>query len=66
VCLVLAWRIHGDAKQIKATAKRLTKRVHKRARPTLAMVIGSSNPPLLLELMFKDLDNDETTLPRSD
>lgn len=66
VCLALAWHIHGDATRIRATAKRLIKRVHKHARATVGLILESSNPPLLIETMLKEIDHVQTPLPDRD
>lgn len=60
LCLALSAAIHRKDPQVRATARRAMQRLPRRKRGILAPVIASSSPTTLVELMLKDLTDEQT------
>ena len=66
VCLALSAHSTADPMQIKRTAGRIMKLMHRKDRGMIAPVIASKNPHALIWQTLKELENDQTPLPSTD
>lgn len=63
LCLALSAAIHRSDPPVRATARRAMQRLPRRQRGILAPVIASRSPTTLVELMLKDLTDEQTPRP---